>query len=604
MRKKNYFVTAIAMAAVIVCGTLGVGSVKTVDTNAAEKTTAQEDIYYEQVGRDEYDKCYMDQHIAAKIMLSSEDNKYLTIIETYEGRCGDIHHIDNSTGKYGNILDMSSDFYNYLVSEKDGKVALLDYDGNIVLDGKYHSRVINFLDWTKGTLFAPEYEYICLMDDNQIVIYNPEGIVDRKITYSEDISKVSYIEYAFSDCTIIDGKNRSIYDKSGKDVTSNIQREGYYISSIDPSRDKYIKVYYQEDNSTSQDTRLTVYYDENFREVSEEEVKNYIKSLSSNTTQDVSSKGFNWKHDIYPEIIITDEGYQLTCSSYFGGYKLFYGELQSDRQSRAIFDENKNMLIQNVASWLFCPGDKVILKEKDSEGNYKYKIIKVSLKSETGIADIVTKDDGSVEGGVAAKDIDKDNILDSDGKAVNYDALDKDAKAAIEQKFDFNIKAGAGVIPANSHMSISKVVAGKEYNAAKQVTQSVVSRMAVFNIDLLNRDNVKIQPTGKLEITVDIPNDYNTERLAVYRLSEDGNSYIKLNSKVADGKIVFETDHFSTYMVVEEASQELTTSGEEVTTGEAENAPDTGDINNLYALIAVMIVVALVEVVAFRRKRA
>ena len=102
-------------------------------------------------------------------------------------------------------------------------------------------------------------------------------------------------------------------------------------------------------------------------------------------------------------------------------------------------------------------------------------------------------------------------------------------------------------------MKISKVVTGTEYSNAKAVTNAVSDKIAVFEIDLLNSNDVKVQPNGKVSITTDIPNGFDPSRVVVYRLSADGKSYTKLTSTVSGGKISFETDHFSTYAFVKTA---------------------------------------------------
>ena len=107
-------------------------------------------------------------------------------------------------------------------------------------------------------------------------------------------------------------------------------------------------------------------------------------------------------------------------------------------------------------------------------------------------------------------------------------------------------------------MKISKVVTGTEYSNAKAVTNAVSDKIAVFEIDLLNSNDVKVQPNGKVSITTDIPNGFDPSRVVVYRLSADGKSYTKLTSTVSGGKISFETDHFSTYIVAQESVTKVT----------------------------------------------
>lgn len=170
--------------------------------------------------------------------------------------------------------------------------------------------------------------------------------------------------------------------------------------------------------------------------------------------------------------------------------------------------------------------------------------------------------------------------LSSGDKLAGVDAnkLDAQAKAVLNQSFTFDVKAGNGVIPSGASMKISKVVTGTQYSDAKAVTNAVADKIAVFEIDLLSSSNAKIQPNGKLSITTDIPSGFDTSRVAVYRLSTDGKSYTKLSSSVSGGKVIFETDHFSTYMIVQESAEAV-----------AVKAPVTGDNSPLALLVFVLL---------------
>lgn len=579
MQKKKWFIGTIAAAAVVVCGAIGIGSVKSVDADAAEGKSAQEEFIYEQLGRDDYTGI---KSGSARVVLATSDEKYYAVID----KNGDVYSIDNSDEKYGKIAISSSAYLDStIMSEKDGKLGILDMEGNVLLDGNYHSKI--------QTVYKNDLKYIAAIDDNKAVIYNENDNSElMKIDLEKNIYSTGIVQgYLCINYSVL-------YDMSGNNVTDKLKKDNMEISHISYLGDKYLAVYY----IASDNVRHTFYYDTDLKAVSDDDVQKYKDYLSTNSVSAsnvTSAKTFNYIGKSAGEFEKTEDGYMLSYVGVLKGYKAYLGYKTVKDENKnsvyyAIFDENKNMLIQNVAGYSYCIGDKVVLSEKNSEGTSVYKVIKVSLKSESGIADIVKNEDGSLEAEVSAKDIDKDDIKDSDGNTVKYDDLDEDAKAVIEQKFDFKIKADKDVIPEDSHMSISKVVAGKEYDAAKQVTQAVVNRIAIFNIDLLSKDNVKIQPNGKLEITADIPNGYNTAYIAVYRLSEDGKSYTKLNSKVVDGKIIFETDHFSTYMIVEEIAEAAV---------EAE-APDSGDSNNIFVLIAIMMLAVLTGVVAFERKRA
>lgn len=173
---------------------------------------------------------------------------------------------------------------------------------------------------------------------------------------------------------------------------------------------------------------------------------------------------------------------------------------------------------------------------------------------------------------------------------VNINRLDEQAQAVIKQEFVFKLTAGNGVIPKNTTIEISKVVTGKDYNNAKEVTKYVASKIAVFDINLVNQNDVKIQPNGKLSITTDLPAKFNPANVAVFRLSSDGKSYVELPTTVAGGKVTFETDHFSVYVIAEKSATTV-------------NSPKTGDSHALPMMLFIMMISAGALLITYKRFR-
>jgi hypothetical protein len=60
----------------------------------------------------------------------------------------------------------------------------------------------------------------------------------------------------------------------------------------------------------------------------------------------------------------------------------------------------------------------------------------------------------------------------------------------------------------------------------------------------------EIEPNGLMTITMDVPQGYSPEKLKVYRKNAD-NSLTDMNAVYTNGKMVFTTNHLSTYALVE-----------------------------------------------------
>ena len=74
----------------------------------------------------------------------------------------------------------------------------------------------------------------------------------------------------------------------------------------------------------------------------------------------------------------------------------------------------------------------------------------------------------------------------------------------------------------------------------------------MFELNLSNSAGVAItQLAGKVSVSLPVPAGIDiTKTITVFRVETDG-SLTKLDTKILDGKCVFETDHFSTYIIAQ-----------------------------------------------------
>ena len=113
------------------------------------------------------------------------------------------------------------------------------------------------------------------------------------------------------------------------------------------------------------------------------------------------------------------------------------------------------------------------------------------------------------------------------------------------------------VLPAGTVLQSAKLESGEVYtNAEKLVKENVETlvKYAVYELDLTDGDGVKIQQlNGKVSVTMNIPFTMSENTtLKVYRV--DNGTLVNCPATVSDGKVIFETDHFSTYIFAEEAT--------------------------------------------------
>ena len=127
----------------------------------------------------------------------------------------------------------------------------------------------------------------------------------------------------------------------------------------------------------------------------------------------------------------------------------------------------------------------------------------------------------------------------------------------------------------------------------------------VYDIELLS-DGVKIQPNGKVKISIPVPTEYNKSNLVVYRVADNGDKTeytVTVNGDVA----TFETDHFSTYVLAEKEIKQNTGNTETTQTKpvtevrKKDDTPKTGTTASIYFMIPVTVISAI-GIIAFRRK--
>ncbi len=74
-----------------------------------------------------------------------------------------------------------------------------------------------------------------------------------------------------------------------------------------------------------------------------------------------------------------------------------------------------------------------------------------------------------------------------------------------------------------------------------------------YDISFVDENNKEVQPNGTVSIRIPVPHTFNPEKTAVFYVAPDGTT-TKLNSWHEGRYIVFEVDHFSEYVIVDESS--------------------------------------------------
>lgn len=163
------------------------------------------------------------------------------------------------------------------------------------------------------------------------------------------------------------------------------------------------------------------------------------------------------------------------------------------------------------------------------------------------------------------------------------------------------------VIPENTKLLVEEVTSGNNYNIVSKALETDVNKFVLYDISL-ESNNAKIQPSGKVKISIPIPNGFDKNNISVYRVEDNGNK-IEYTTKVEniDEKeyAVFETDHFSNYVIAEKTTKvekQQETQKQENTQHILDNEPKTG-VESKIILVEVVLFVSLIGLIVCKKKK-
>ena len=155
----------------------------------------------------------------------------------------------------------------------------------------------------------------------------------------------------------------------------------------------------------------------------------------------------------------------------------------------------------------------------------------------------------------------------------------------VDKETNIKLETTTAVVPEDTTLEIERITEGENYNTVIATLGNKVNKFTLYDITLKS-NGVKIQPSGKVKISIPVPEGFNKEKLVVYRINEDGTK-VKYDIKVEtiEGKdyATFETDHFSLYTL----AMEETSNGSK----ELDETPKTGNVDiTAYTFTAIALI--------------
>lgn len=555
MKKTKWFLgTGIVMAMLVIAS---VFTKKPAQATAAE--TAGEDYKLEQIGTAEYSSFEGGYASGVEILKNASNDTYTVI--TTEGK---IATLDNSVTKYADIKVLSG--YSYSSQSKNMDVVrAFNQAGKFMFvtpTGKpyggmtdYHEDV-RFTDNLAAGDFAGSYYTV---DGNDYVVYDKNGnkvtaySIDNATAVSKVVRYANCTAFALSTKTSSGSVSKLIsVDQAGtvKEVLS-----GYYFSTIN----ELVVCGYASDKTGP------IYLNGNFEEITFEEAGKLQASVPNYEYYGYGSISVSSSQALEGGYVPTYMGYQSAK------FKVIQGRNTSGEI--AYFSPSGKKLADGNIDFL-ASVDMAVKKTTKTDGTAVYTLYKLLKSGETlnveyYVEPTETPDDIVTEITIQEAKADDTKVSVNVGIGVKPDVpvyfifsmVDTDNK-----KETVEVKAEKNVLPVGAWMDFSRIKTGETYENAQKVIGTVANKATVYEIDVYNSENVKVQPNGNIQFTLEVPEGYVSEKVSVYRIETDG-TYTKMESNIVDGKVVFVTNHFSTYVITEDKDTS-DTSDTDVTTGD------------------------------------
>ncbi|MDR0314477.1 MAG: hypothetical protein LBH71_00815 [Oscillospiraceae bacterium] len=179
-------------------------------------------------------------------------------------------------------------------------------------------------------------------------------------------------------------------------------------------------------------------------------------------------------------------------------------------------------------------------------------------------------------------------VIYSNGTVGNIEKIDLPIEK-IDKDTGIKLEATTDELPEDTVLNATRLTSGTIYEIIKDALAGLKD-FVVFEITL-ESDGVKIKPDGKVEISIPIPERFNSNNLEVYRVDSDGTkTQYPVTVTTEDGihYATFETNHFSVYVLESGVG-----------------TPKTGDSQAIYylTLTAIMCTASMIVVARFKKAR-
>lgn len=119
----------------------------------------------------------------------------------------------------------------------------------------------------------------------------------------------------------------------------------------------------------------------------------------------------------------------------------------------------------------------------------------------------------------------------------------------VNEETGIKLEAELGIVPPDTIIDAKEITQGEKLTIVKNALENISSKWVAYDICLMS-NNAEIQPNGNVKITIPLPSDLSTSKIALYHIAEDG-KLEEVPFSLDKDNIVFETNHFSLFAIAE-----------------------------------------------------
>ena len=149
------------------------------------------------------------------------------------------------------------------------------------------------------------------------------------------------------------------------------------------------------------------------------------------------------------------------------------------------------------------------------------------------------------------------------------------------------LHADKGVYPEGVKLVVTEIKDGDSYSAASKSLTDVGKKFKLYDVKVVDADGNAVDANGTVTVSFPVPDGYNADKCAVYRMNDDGTKTL-VKGTVADGYFTVTVKALGQYTLVEKGSTITDAENTKNTDAEGTKSPKTGDTAPVALVIVCM----------------